>query len=187
MGESVKPNPNKLRQWVNQRAAIVTVLTLVVIAATCYIIFNLIRPKPIPVTYAYYYDLGTDAVFTDTADKVPPFAAPSGKAGPHGEPLAVSAVFYSCTSCDNPANRYIAYLQQYTPEAQKHVLDFAASNSAIDPGNMQDDPRNAGLVIRAPGGGLWYPAESDEADEIIRTARGKCGAHSFPSPCFPTK
>ena len=180
------PKPGEVRQWIGKRAALITVVCVALISVSWFFLYKTLRSPPIPVTYAYYYDLGTSSIFVDTADKVPPFASPSGKAGPKGEPLAVRAFVFSCSNCDDESKRFVAYLQQYTPEGQKRVLELVANDTSIDSNDMQADARNSGFVIRATDGELWYPPDSTEGDGIIREARAKCD-RGFPSPCFPVK
>lgn len=180
-------NPSKVRAWINRRSAVITVLALTAFGATCALVYYMFRPAPVPMTYAYYYDLGTEQIFVDTREHVPPFPAPSGKTGPKGEPLAVQAHVFSCTNCDNPSERFLGYLSQYTPNAKRDIEQMIADPEHAPKYSMEDDPRNIGRVYRAPEGGDWFFANSDGADEIMSAGRKRCPSGSQPALCFPTK
>lgn len=63
----------------------------------------------------YYFDLGTNALYSAPSTSPTPMPAPSGKLGPNGTLGGVRAYVFACGSCDDPASRFTAYLETIDP------------------------------------------------------------------------
>ena len=137
----------------------------------------------------YYYDLGKagsgnplDALFSDKSDKVPPIDAPSG---PNN---GVLAQVYGCGDCAK-ANRFIAYLQKFTPEAKKARMAPPKTDAQGQPTMPNPDEYNDmmnGILVASPDKPTdWYLIYSPQGQQITEGASGKCPPGKKLKVCFP--
>jgi len=181
-----------MRALLDRRSAIGALIGALLIGGAVYYIASFFRPVPVYVTYDYFYDLGSGEVFVADSTLVAPFPAPSGKSGPRGEPLGVEAAVFSCGDCSDPQKRYLGYLQQYLPEAQKKILEARKSRSTnpegpIDRATMEGDLRATEVVVRSPDVDEWFRLGTEGSDIIMSEARSKCHGPTFPVQCFPPR
>lgn len=101
-----------MQETLQQNRTAVIIGTVIVIGlAWVFIGRNLLGGRPQSYQGArYYLDLGTGELFSNNSVE-PPITAPSGQSG-------VMARVYSCGSCEDAGQRFIAYLQQYSEDAR---------------------------------------------------------------------
>lgn len=139
----------KLRDWMNNNSAIVTVGA---VALLCVAVGLLIYESRGPSYYipskAYFYDLNTGKLFAASAKDIPPIAAPSGPY--HGDKAGgVKAYIYACGSCPDDLSGqtaeqleskkiYVAYLEMYTAEAKQAQEKAMQNPNTMDPAIYED-------------------------------------------------
>ena len=97
----------------------------------------------------------------------PPIQAPSG-----GE--AVRAHVFACGDCGEDNQRFIAYLEQYLPEAHKMFASGGHDQSILARTH----------VIREEDQTEWVPIGSPEGVVIVNRKNSKCKDLKL-VPCFP--
>lgn len=167
----------KARNWLNNNSAMVTILAVVVLILSLATIIITMRPASYTprVIDVYYYDLDTKQLFVDKSDKYPPIATPSG-----GQKGARAYVF-SCGDCADESQRFIGYLEVYTPEAKK-ILE----NPNADPAAMADpiDVYEDGRLLATEQGQQWHKASSVQGFEVMDAPQTRCG-NNAPNSCNP--
>ncbi len=144
---------------------------------------GLLRPRPrARVVDVYFYDLGTDQLFAAPATELPPIDAPSGAGN------GVRVYVYGCGDCSD-ANRFIAYLEKYTPHAKAAQEKLMNVGPDADPNlalGYDDLMMEGGLLVRAVKGGPWVPMYSDEGMKIASEVldEDKCKGTRL-VPCLP--
>ncbi len=168
-----------LRQWLNQNSMIVTIITVVVLVMSIAAIFMTTRPPALIAMPVYMYDVEANQLFSGSSDDIPPIAAPSGKIG-------VRAYVFSCTDCSVESERFLGYLEMYTPEAKTRLQRAATGVADLD---LDDDYTwlEQGHLVRDPAQDVWVPESSDSGIEIVTQAYEKCGGESPALPCFPSQ
>ncbi len=127
------------------------------------------------VVEVYFMDTADGSIFTDKSDQLPPITAPSGK---HG----VRAFVFACGDCGDEANRFVGWLETYTPEAKKAIETPAAGPE----GGMANYElvENGHLVASPDSNGKWIKANSKDGFMLMDKIQGKCGNQAL-KPCFP--
>src|SRR5204863_9298313 len=108
---------------------------VLVIAASSFMIFRTVRGAavpPVPWPAVYCYDLNTGKIFSAPKTQLAPFTADSGQT-PYPQPSAFWAATFSCGSCDDPAGRFVGWIEALTPEARAAVSPFIADNPNGEP------------------------------------------------------
>lgn len=148
---------NQWRKFINQNA---TAVTLVSVVATMAALAWMLRPPQDEQAasegprLAYFYDLGTDQIFTAPVNPLPPIDAPSGRN------QGVLAYVFGCGNCA-PENRHVAYLEMYTPEAQAQLR---SREPALASGNAEMvEISIEGRLYRVPDQDKWIDANSPQA------------------------
>lgn len=176
----------KVREWLNNNSAVVTVAAVVVLLLALWIIIRVNRgPSPMAApTAAYYYDLNKNVLFEDKIDKIPPFDTDSGK------DAGVTAYVFGCGDCKEK-NRFIGYLERYTPEGKKQRQYREEQMKKLPPNQppppelimMMDESRVK--EVRAAEGGPWVPMMSPQGQQIIDKVGDKCPPGTRVISCFP--
>src|SRR3569623_1021682 len=91
----------------------------------------LATPPTIP--DGYYYDLNTDKVFTFRIHDIPPISVPG--APTDAKPTGARAFIFACNDCNDPKDRYIGWVEFYTPAAIARLRE-----SATQPTSTQATP-----------------------------------------------
>ena len=109
----------KLRDWMNQNAAVVTILAvLVLIAALAWIIVGATGGPDVDLPQqAWYYDVETGTLYPGELGLYPPIVAPSGGDG-------VLAKVYSCSDCGSESERRIAWLEKHPPKVKERLEEI---------------------------------------------------------------
>ena len=122
---------------------------------------------------ANWYDTGTGRLYGAKGELLAPMPAPSGAEG-------VKAIVCTRGSPENKADRFIAYLEKYTPQGraqmqavqQEHPGDFIEQMTRIAAEEK---------LVKAAQGGQWVPAGSAEGKAVMSAAQGpgikRCGSY----------
>jgi len=113
----------------------------------------------------YYYDLGAKEIYVYRAGVTPP-------SGGEGVPAAV----FACTSCDDPTDRFVAYLTRESDEYKK----LLQSGEPPTPQQMEN-----GRLIRTVDSAEWLPASSQAAIALMRSAPNRCENGKSAIVCSP--
>lgn len=169
----------KLREWLNNNSAIVTVAAvLVLLMALGIIIWTQGSGNRLSTNYeVYYMDLGTNELFAGKITEIPPIDAPSG---PN---QGVRAHVYGCGDCSE-ANRFVAYLERYTEKAKQMRLNPPPVDPNQPPPEMYMDDM-AGMEVRAPKGTQWVSMMTDQGMRITEVAPNRCPDGVMILPCIP--
>jgi hypothetical protein len=189
----------QVREWLNKNSAVVTIAAVVLlILSLAFIIMNISGPprpreRVIPV---YFYDLNTNQLFVGQSDQVPPIYAPS-QPDKQGIPKGVRAFVYSCGECDDESERFIAYLEMYTPEAKaaRERMQRIVRGEEQPPGDMGEGSAEAaemqmyemweqGRLMRLLNDDNWVPAMSEEAMQMLQHLERMCDG-TVPKHCLP--
>lgn len=172
----------KLRNWLNNNSSVVIIVAIVLLVLSlASIIYTSQGPSFEPrIIDVYYYDLGSKKLFIDKSDKYPPIAAPSGEKG-------VRAYVFSCGSCADEKQRFIGYLEMYTPKAKERLENPQPPAAQMDPDVPPPDfdIYNQGRLVRGMDTEEWVTAESEAGFQIIDKISTKCGGMEYPKSCFP--
>ncbi|HTV47234.1 MAG TPA: hypothetical protein VMG59_02200 [Phycisphaerae bacterium] len=168
--EWLKPEP--MRESMTRNSAVIGIIALVAaIVALAFIIRQIFPPHGGPVPQCYFYDTSNGTVSVRPQTDYPPLI------GSTGQPTVVYAIYLTCSTCEN---KYLAYLQKYTPASQQmlnHTLSGKASTS------YQGTFSVGFLVCRPDDTSNWYPAGSPEGLQIIQSK--PCPNNQPPGPCLP--
>jgi hypothetical protein len=170
------------RKWMNTNSKAVIGVSVAVILIFLISLFRSCTPASPPrITRAYYYDLGTNQLFSASESNVPPIPAPSDD-GKKGQASGVHAYVFSCGDCDDDTKRFIGYLETFTPEAHQAAIELQNPNSATTGPAMS--AHIAGRLVMNPDDKKtgWVPSRSRQGSNIQSS---KCGAGHMPTPCFP--
>jgi len=131
---------------------------------------------------AWFFDLNTNQLFVDDVRAIPPITAPSGpRAG-------VRAYVFTCGDCNDAKQRFIGYLETYTPDAARQLADARRSlesdPQSVDYLMVARDAR-AGRLIRRPNDADWTPAHSEAGVAIITSLARRCPQGTRIRPCLP--
>jgi hypothetical protein len=97
-----------------------------------------------------------------------PLATPTGPY--RGMPAGVRAIVFSCASCGDPAEQFVAWLETPSQAIQR-------SGQALPPRPPSDIDEYAGnslLVIRTPHDDRWHYFDSDAGRQIVSVALQRC-------------
>ena len=171
-------------------AVVVGVLAGLVILGTGAYIMAWFTPPPVPQAIVYFYDLNTQAVFVGDMSNIPPFFAPSQKWTSSAKPMGVRAAVFSCGGCARAEDRFVGYVEAYTPDARAALIERMKGpgiNEDLGPDARRNDPSVAGLVVSLPDGGRWVSTRDDEAGAavIMGAPQARCGEGKPMARCFP--
>ncbi len=115
----------------------------------------------------YFYDLSSKNLVSKPTDT--PSPADAGN--------SLRAYVFSCSDCADEKSRFIAYLEQLSPEATA-----ALSDPALDY-DQRSQKRIAGWQLRTVDSTEWIAATSPQGQELMNSAWKRCGKE--PKPCDP--
>lgn len=177
----------KLRDWLNNNSAIVTIGAVVLLIGALFAIIMQMRSGPSGprVIDVYFYDLNTQKLFAAKSDQIPPIDTPSGPA-PGGAPAGVRAYVFACNDCGNENDRFIGWLEMYTPEAKALLTQPPPTDpqQALERDMRVYEVWESGQLIRGVNDTRWVPQSSQEAMNITSQIDTKCPGGS-PKPCLP--
>ncbi|MCX5660833.1 MAG: hypothetical protein NTW19_14090 [Planctomycetota bacterium] len=147
----------------------------------------------------WYYDLGTNQLFSAAPDSIPPIQAPPDPKKPDVKSEGVRALVFSCGSCRDASKRFVAYVEKYTPEgkAKRELAPEEHATGSRMPASEKElrgiDPEDAhdGLVIAKVDSATpaeewkWTPKSDDAVAAIEEEAAGRCKEGETLQPCVP--
>ena len=174
-----------MREWMNDNNSTVTIGAAVVLVVAVVIMLATFGggedANEAPTVGRYFLDLTTNKPFVAPPDAVPPIDTPGGK-----KDAGVRAVYLTCGGC---GDRFLGWLERFTPEAKRLYLDTVAQNKTRKtplPAEMvvrQGLPN--GFQVRGPDGGEWVAQSSARGQEVVNSARDRCGDKRL-KPCDPS-
>jgi hypothetical protein len=197
---SIKDAHDSARSMLNRHAPLVTIVSLVIMLFTANNIVGQLRTanaaNALPALPAYFYDVATDSLFVSTSQDLPPIAGP-GSRNPDDR-TAVRAFVYACNDCTDDKDRFVAWVEAYTPDAiDARKAQMEAWNGALsDPINKPVSPMMSYTKIIGEGHMIAKPDAKDPAwkdkfvaydspagHKIRKTWSKKCAGE--PKQCFP--
>lgn len=170
-----------------KKIVIAIVLLLVAGAVATYFLI----PRPDTQNLAYFYDLGSEKLFTAASTLRAPIDAPSKKTI-DGQGAGVLATVYSCGSCANPAEQKVVYIEKMSGEAKQAMDDeakLAAKRGQEDiPSramrDLQTKLEEGQFIARPAAEPKWVKTASDEGIAIKSDIDKLCGG-TPPVRCNP--
>lgn len=127
------------------------------------------RKGPAP---RWYYDVQTGEQVPFSSSLRPPVTLENGH-------QAVRAHVYGCGNCDG--DTFISYVERFAPDAPPMPTEKPEGPIDIDAG------KELALSPQSAGGKLdWVPHNSQAAQQILGSARNKCG-NTKPKLCMPPR
>ncbi len=182
----------KLRDFLNNNSALVTILAVVVLViALGVIVMQLQPPRTAGAIDLYFYDMTSGQLFTASSDQIPPIETSNG---PHA---GVRAHVFACGECPGnlsgmtaeqvrQQNAYIAYLEMYTPQGKQALT--AASQPQPEgegpPPSVMMDPMEQTLVKRIEDS-RWLSMYSEAGYRLTDEAITQCPDGSPARACRP--
>jgi hypothetical protein len=194
---SIKTAHLSARSVLNRHAPLVTIVSLVIMLITANNILGQLRTANAATALpSYFYDVATDSVFVSGSQDLPPITGPGSK---HSDELtAVRAFVFACNDCAKENDRFVAWVEAYTPDAKDAYKaqselwkgDFSqplsqtgqlhSYSKTIGQGHMiaKPDPQNPSWKDK------FVQYESSAGNKIRNTWPKRCGAE-LPRQCFP--
>jgi hypothetical protein len=124
-------------------------------------------PKVKEYKKGWFYDLNTGKLFVAKSKLIPPIEAPSGPLA-NGEPAGVKAYVFSYRHEPNESERFIGFLETFTPEAKRN--QNTSANSGGGSAEELIKQWGEGRLIRRIEDEKWFSANSNEGRAIIENA-----------------
>lgn len=160
------------RGWINrQNPRIIIGITAVTVLVLLTTVIGLLSSGEAPKVQEYkkgwFYDLNTGKLFVAKSKLIPPIEAPSGPLE-NGKPAGVKAYVFSYKYEPNESERFIGFLEAFTPEARKNQTNSAKSSGENAAELIKQ--WGEGRLIRKVEEEQWYAANSTEGRAIIENA-----------------
>lgn len=117
----------------------------------------------------YFYDLNTGSLYPQPYNVDAPAKAPSGGDG-------VYAAVYACHSCDDPDDRFIAYLSK-----RSEVYHEAKAAGR----ELTSQEALGSTLYRAVEGGQWFVEQNPAAAALFASVETHCPAGQTAVVCRP--
>jgi hypothetical protein len=159
------------RGWLNRQnpkiiISIAVVTVLILLTTVIGLLSSDDAPKVKEYKKGWFYDLNTGKLFVAKSKLIPPIKAPSGPLE-NGKPAGVKAYVFSYKSEPNESERFIGFLEVFTPEARRNQTSAKSmDDSAAELIKQWGD----GRLIRRVEDDQWYTANSNEGRAIIENA-----------------
>jgi len=175
-----------LGKWINKNPKIVIGISIASVSIFLLIVIAQLmpyRPPAIPQTYkAWFYDLNTGKLFTAESREIPPIDAPSGKL-PDGQLAGVKAYVLSYLREPNESERFIGYLEKYTPQGKEIIDSFRKSQKNVTNESVQRLNKNR--FVRRLDDDHWFLANSNEGRVILEQVSRINEMGQIPHYCPP--
>ncbi len=160
------------RRWTNrQNPKIIIGITIVTVLVLLTTVIGLLSSDEAPKVKEYkkgwFYDLNTGKLFVAKSKLIPPIEAPSGPLE-NGKPAGVKAYVFSYKYEPNESERFIGFLETFTPEARRNQTTSAESRG--DSASELIKQWGEGRLIRRVEDEQWFAANSNEGRAIIEEA-----------------
>jgi hypothetical protein len=178
-----------LRHLINASPWVVGIASAAAILMAVWMLRDTVREAVPAVPKGYYYDLQTDKLFVDRAEKVAPIQSPMGEGKlESGMPAGARAYVFSCGSCDDASERFVGYLEIEHRSAYEgqQKLEEAKIGSTVALDEEQLAAWKKGPLARRPRGPRtgWTPVHSERMREILSELRTRCDGR-LPRRCRP--
>lgn len=140
------------------------------------------RAYRVYLVHVYYYDLGSGELFVDWSNEIPPVKAPSGPDA-NNMPQGVRAYVFSCGDCSDESQRFVGWLETYTPEVKQMLLTPRKRDSLQEQEYL--DFIKSGHLVRLTDSDAWVPADSEAGFSVTASVEARCGPQGQSRPCFP--
>lgn len=157
-----------IRKWVNENPRIIMGISIASVFIFLLIVIAQLMPyRPPILSYtfkAWFYDLNTDKLFVVGSDEIPPIDAPSGPF-PDGQLAGVKAYVLSYVREPNESERFIGYLEKYTPQGKEIIYSFRKSQKNVTKESVRR--LNQNRFVRRVADNRWFLADSNEGRAIL--------------------
>ncbi len=176
----------RFKEWINSNPK--TVIGLSIASGVLFlliVITSLLPPGTVAVRVrdkAWFYDLNTHQLFVAGSGDVPPINAPSGALA-DGQPAGVRAYVFSYVNDPKESERFIGYLEKFTPEGQKMISTIRKSKSNVTRDVMRQLNRNR--FVRRPSDTVWFPADSNDGRLLLEQFSRANESGLLPRDCLP--
>jgi|GEM_PF-6436878 len=126
--------------------------------------------------HSYYFDLEIGELIKAPSGSLPPIILNSGHE-------AVRAYVFTCGDCNKKEERFLGWLEKYTPAA-KEILESPPLDD--EDGVETFEKLKKGHFI-STNGKNWVGDDTSAGFKIQRRALTKCGPNTVPTPCYPTE
>jgi hypothetical protein len=168
--ERLRPEP--IRESINRNTAVIGVIALVVAIVALTFIVRQFFPRPTGQTpQVYFYDISNKTTTIGPKTNYPPLI------GSTGQPTVVYAFYFTCST---PENKYLAYLEKYSPQTQQMLHNTVNGSAQI---NNQRTTSPDILVCLPSDTANWVPVNSPEGLKIIQLQ--PCPEGHMPQQCLP--
>lgn len=173
-----------IRETLNEKSHITTVLALIVIVGFVLLIIWQLTSNGgrSDAAFADFYSVDEgQTYFVHTSEELPPFDY-------EGEIAHRAAVFQCDGDGGGGGNEpFVGYLQRFTEEAQRRMTEYRDNDMtygrALDA--LSREPGERGIEVKAIGGEEWHPIMSPEGQEIINNIECPDGDGGTPRPVTP--
>ncbi|MGB2807353.1 MAG: hypothetical protein WBC22_06420 [Sedimentisphaerales bacterium] len=160
------------RRWINrQNPKIIISIAVVTVLLLLMTVIGLLSSGEAPKVKEYkkgwFYDLKAGKLFVAKSKLIPPIEAPSGPLE-NGKPSGVKAYVFSYKYEPNESERFIGFLETFTPEARRNQTNSATSKG--DSAAELIKQWGEGRLIRRVEDEQWFAANSNEGRAIIENA-----------------
>ena len=128
---------------------------------------------------AYFYDQNKGELFIAPARDQGPVATDSGSY--EGRPAGVRAHVYACRSCDDPEDRFIAWLEMPVEEFMGDDPDVLEKYQPV----VGEDEEIAFAMVRRVKDKQWVRGDTPEAQAIYEEFAQRCGTGKRSYFCRP--
>ena len=175
-----------MRKWIKENPKIVISVSAASVLMFLAIMIEQLMPYSLPIisqtSKAWFYDLNTDKLFITDGDRIPPIYAPSGTL-PDGQPAGVKAYVFSYVHDSNASERFIGYLEKYTPEGKKIISSFRKSGDKVTEKLIKQ--LNHNRFVRSLDDDNWFLADSSQGRAILEQVSIKNEMGQIPYSCSP--
>ena len=191
---SLKSLHETSRSLLNKNTAIVTIVTLCVMLWTANDIIKQVRAAaaPQPSLPNYFYDVAENRLFVSTSPELSPIKGPGSK--DDNDRTAVRAFVFACGDCSSTKDRFVGWVEAYTPEAKAAYAEQAEKWAKINVTGANAVPFNKeitkGHMVAVPDANNpdwtkdFVPYNSPAGVKIQSQWAKACGS-GFPRQCFP--
>jgi len=181
------------RDWMNKNSGTVTLVAVIFLMLALVAIGRSIGigPGPTPPEIdGYYYDVDTDKVFISRVNSLPPIVVPGSAAG--AKATGARAFVFACKDCGDEKDRYVGWIELYTPEAKAAMSAGTTEGGAgvpLGPASMMGMERGHMIAKPDPQRADWkkefYEFMSNEGNRIMQESQARCGEGVIPRNCMP--
>jgi hypothetical protein len=146
----------------DNQSTIIIVAAVVIVVAVVVAVMRLTGGGMPVLAESTYYDTVTKELFRADASLIPPIQSPKGNP-------ATRVHYFSCGSCSDDDNRFVAFYEKYTNRA-KQALEAAAAEGDIERTPQQqlilEEHQNTGVRYSMDGESWFEPSDADFMEKL---------------------